>query len=267
MATKNAQLQQSTYDLNKLRTYNVLMALLHFAQAAAIVILGWGKGLTVPVTTSFLKANAGGGPPAITPATLGSFRLGPAIALFLLLSAMAHLVTVLPGVFNWYKTNLGRGINYIRWYEYALSSSVMIVIIAELSGMYDLPSTIMIFSLNAAMNLFGLMMELHNQTTRRTDWTSFVFGSVIGLIPWIVIFMYFVSAATSASGTVPTFVYYILGTIFVFFNCFAINMVLQYKKVGKWRDYVFGERVYVLLSLVAKSALAWQIFFGAIARK
>jgi len=267
MATKNAQLQQSTYDLNKLRTYNVLMALLHFAQAAAIVILGWGKGLTVPVTTSFLKANAGGGPPAITPATLGSFRLGPAIALFLLLSAMAHLLTVLPGVFNWYKTNLGRGINYIRWYEYALSSSVMIVIIAELSGMYDLPSTIMIFSLNAAMNLFGLMMELHNQTTRRTDWTSFVFGSVIGLIPWIVIFMYFVSAATSASGTVPTFVYYILGTIFVFFNCFAINMVLQYKKVGKWRDYVFGERVYVLLSLVAKSALAWQIFFGAIARK
>ena len=267
MTVRNQQPIRSAYDLNRLRTYNVLMALLHFAQAAAIVILGWGKGLTVPVTTSFLRAGAGGGPPATTPATLGSFRLGPAIALFLLLSAIAHLVTVLPGVFEWYKASLGRGINYIRWYEYALSSSVMIVIIAELSGMYDLPSAIMIFFLNAAMNLFGLMMELHNQTTPRTNWTSFVFGSVIGFVPWIVIFMYFVSAATSATGTVPTFVYYILGTIFVFFNCFAINMVLQYRRVGKWRDYVFGERVYVLLSLVAKSALAWQIFFGAIARK
>ena len=183
-----------------------------------------------------------------------------------LLDQVGRVKLLAGGVFEWYKANLQRGINYIRWYEYALSSSVMIVIIAELSGIYDLSSAIMIFCLNAAMNLFGLMMELHNQTTARTDWTSFIFGSFIGLIPWVVICMYFFSAAASATGTVPTFVYYILGTIFVFFNCFAINMVLQYRKVGKWRDYIFGERVYVLLSLVAKSALAWHIFFGAVAR-
>ncbi|MGQ9622655.1 MAG: hypothetical protein ACUVTO_04325 [Candidatus Caldatribacteriaceae bacterium] len=24
------------------------------------------------------------------------------------------------------------------------------------------------------------------------------------------------------------------------FNIFAINMVLQYRKVGPWRDYLFG---------------------------
>lgn len=255
------------YDLNRLRLYNGLMGLLHLSQAILIIVLGWGKGLTVPLTTNFLKAGGPGGMPVPTPSTLGTFRLGPGIAVFLLLSAIAHFVTILPGVFEWYKSNLKRGINYIRWYEYALSSSVMIVIIAELSGMYDLPSTIMIFFLNAAMNLFGLMMELHNQTTTRTNWTAFIFGSVIGLIPWVVISMYFFSAAASATGTIPTFVYYILGTLFVFFNCFAINMVLQYRKVGKWHDYIFGERMYVLLSLVAKSALAWQIFFGAIARK
>jgi hypothetical protein len=256
----------SSYDVNRLRIYNLLMALLHLGQAAAIIILGWGKGLTVPITTSYVKAGGPGGAPVPTPATLGTFRLGPVIAVFLLLSAIAHFVTILPGVFEWYKANLRRGINYIRWYEYALSSSVMIVIIAELSGMYDLSSAIMIFCLNAAMNLFGLMMELHNQTTARTDWTSFIFGSFIGLVPWVVICMYFFSAAASATGTVPIFVYYILGTIFVFFNCFAINMVLQYQKVGRWRDYILGKRVYVLLSLVAKSAPAWQIFFGAVAR-
>ena len=33
---------------------------------------------------------------------------------------------------------------------------------------------------------------------------------------------------------------------------------LQYKKVGRWADYLFGERVYVTLSLVAKSLLAWH---------
>jgi hypothetical protein len=266
MVGSRQESQHSSYDLDRLRIYNLLMALLHLGQAAVIVILGWGKGLTVPITTNYLKAGGPGGAPVPTPATLGTFRLGPVIALFLLLSAVAHFVTILPDVFEWYKANLRRGINYIRWYEYALSSSVMIVIIAQLSGMYDLSSAIMLFCLNAAMNLFGLMMELHNQTTARTNWTSFIFGSFIGLVPWVVICMYFFSAAASATGTVPTFVYYILGTIFIFFNCFAINMLLQYRKVGKWRDYIFGERVYVLLSLIAKSALAWQIFFGAVAR-
>jgi hypothetical protein len=56
----------------------------------------------------------------------------------------------------------------------------------------------------------------------------------------------------------------IFGSIFVFFNVFAINMILQYKKVGRWRDYLFGERVYIILSLVAKSLLAWQVFFGTL---
>ena len=41
-------------------------------------------------------------------------------------------------------------------------------------------------------------------------------------------------------------------------------MVLQYKKIGPWRDYLFGEKMYVVLSLVAKSALAWQIFAGTL---
>jgi hypothetical protein len=61
---------------------------------------------------------------------------------------------------------------------------------------------------------------------------------------------------------VPGFVYGIYASIFIFFNCFAINMYLQYKKIGKWQDYLYGEKVYIILSLVAKSALAWQVFGG-----
>jgi hypothetical protein len=53
-------------------------------------------------------------------------------------------------------------------------------------------------------------------------------------------------------------------SLFVFFNVFAVNMVLQYKQIGRWRDYVFGEKAYIVLSLVAKSLLAWQVFFGTL---
>jgi hypothetical protein len=55
-------------------------------------------------------------------------------------------------------------------------------------------------------------------------------------------------------------VYAIFVSLFVFFNSFALNQVLQYRQAGPWRDYMFGEYVYVALSLIAKSALAWQVF-------
>jgi hypothetical protein len=42
-------------------------------------------------------------------------------------------------------------------------------------------------------------------------------------------------------------------------------MVLQYKKVGPWKDYLFGERVYIILSLSAKSVLCWLIWTGTLA--
>jgi hypothetical protein len=77
--------------------------------------------------------------------------------------------------------------------------------------------------------------------------------------------MYFVGAVNSGDAKPPAFVYTIIPTLFVFFNIFAINMVLQYKKVGRWADYLFGERVYIILSLTSKSVLAWLIFAGTLA--
>jgi hypothetical protein len=155
--------------------------------------------------------------------------------------------------------------NPVRFYEYALSSSVMIVLIGMLVGIYDLGAIVLIFGINAMMNLFGIMMELHNQTTQKTDWTSFIFGSIAGIIPWIVIVVYFVGSIAGEGGKPPAFVYAIIPTLFVFFNIFAVNMVLQYKKVGPWKDYLFGERVYIILSLSAKTILAWIIFAGTLA--
>ena len=59
--------------------------------------------------------------------------------------------------------------------------------------------------------------------------------------------------------------YAIVPTLFVFFNIFSINMVLQYKKVGRWKDYLYGERVYIIPSLSAKTVLCWLIFTGTLA--
>jgi hypothetical protein len=139
----------------------------------------------------------------------------------------------------------------------------MIVVIAMLTGMYDAISLVLMFSLNAMMILFGWMMELHNQTTKKTDWTSYIFGCIAGIIPWIAIACY-LAFAGEGEFKAPTFVYWLFFSMFIFFNTFAVNMVLQYKKVGKWSDYTYGEKMYIILSLLAKTALAWQVWAGTL---
>ena len=65
--------------------------------------------------------------------------------------------------------------------------------------------------------------------------------------------------------TVPGFVYAIVIVEVVLFFSFGLNQWLQYREVGRWADYAYGEKVYLVLSLVAKSLLAWLIFGGSLA--
>lgn len=244
----------------KLRIWNAVLAVLHLAQAALIFTMS--TDFKIPVTTSFLKFDAATETLVTETNTLANIPVGPMCAGFLLISAVAHFVMASPAFYPWYVRNLKQHINYLRWYEYALSASLMVVIIGMLSGVYDAPSMIMLFSLTATMNLFGLMMELYNRDRQPVSWSAYWFGTFAGMVPWIVLAWYFFAALADPAGNPPTFVYFILGILFVFFASFAVNMVLQYKGVWKWKDYLFGEKVYMVLSLVAKSALAWQVFFG-----
>ena len=138
----------------------------------------------------------------------------------------------------------------------------MIVLIAMITGVSDIAALVAIFGVNASMILFGLLMEKY-ETPGRPDWLSFLFGCFAGIVPWIAIFIYLWAPGLDASP--PGFVYGIFVSLFVFFNIFALNMVLQYRKVGPWRDYLFGEKAYILLSLTAKSLLAWQVFSAVLA--
>ncbi len=55
----------------------------------------------------------------------------------------------------------------------------------------------------------------------------------------------------------------IYASLLVLFFSFAVNMMLQYVRLGPWKRFYFSECIYLWLSLVAKSILAWQIYFGS----
>lgn len=245
-----------------LRNFNIVMGFLHLIQGILMIVLSNDK--TYPIFTNYLSFDMQTFSLKPNPVLFYALRFGPAVAVFLLISAVAHFYLSTIG-YKKYVENLKKGMNPIRFYEYALSSSLMVVLIGMLVEVWDLGTMIAMFGVNAAMNLFGIMMELHNQKTEKVNWTSFIYGCFAGIIPWIVIFMYFLGAINSSGAKPPAFVYAIIPTIFVFFNIFAVNMFLQYKKVGPWKNYLFGERVYIILSLVSKSILAWMIFAGTLA--
>lgn len=248
----------------RLRKLNLGAGLLHLVTGVVIIVIG-DLDFELPVGGFNIS-----GPPG-TPISNGVLNeffgipLAIGVAAFSLLSAFFHFLIAVPA-YGGYKSELRRGRNRFRWVEYSLSSTLMIVLIGATTGIIDLGALIALAFANISMILFGWIMEMVNITgdeapSEKVWFTPFWMGCIAGIGPWLAILvpLWFNVSQEGAQGP-PGFVYGIIVSIFFFFNTFAINQWLQYKRVGKWANYLHGERVYIILSFVAKSVLAWQIF-------
>lgn len=244
--------------LGGLRTWNLALAVLHLAQAVAILVLTGSFKITVTSTVPE-------GPPGTRlPAAASVFKvpIGLAIFTFLLLAALDHFLTATAGR-NVYERDLKRGINRFRWIEYSISATLMILLISMYGGITGIDALFAIIGCNVAMILFGWLQEVMNPPGRtNTTMLPFWFGVIAGIAPWLAIAHNVIS-----SKTIPGFVYGIVISEAVFFFSFGLNQWLQYRGVGKWANYAYGEKTYLVLSLVAKSLLAWQIFGGSLSGK
>ncbi|HEX6581907.1 MAG TPA: heliorhodopsin HeR [Actinomycetota bacterium] len=242
--------------LIELRRWNLGLTAVHLVQAVLILMLA--DGFAIAVTSSFPEGPPGTPVPA--PSTLFDVRIGWAVAIFLGLAALDHLLTatVSRGV---YEDDLREGINRFRWIEYSFSATLMIILIGFYSGITSINGVIAVAGANVGMILFGWLQERMNPPGRTsTTMLPFWFGALVGVAPWASIAVNIVG-----SKTVPGFVYGIVIAQLIFFFSFGVNQWLQYREVGRWTDYAFGEKTYLVLSLVAKSLLAWQIFAGSLA--
>jgi hypothetical protein len=270
-----AEVAVATFDqkVDKLIKFNKTMGLVHLIQGVLMMLFAFlvyptlndaQETFTIPVIGNYLEFIPGSGLVLTNTDTLFELPFLPMTASFLLLSAIFHFLIAFPFKKK-YRAGLRVGINQFRWYEYALSSSLMIVLISALFGVRDIAVFALIALSNAAMNLFGLDMELLNQgetkVGKKVNWLPFIFGTIIGLAPWLAIAFYI--GVNPNLDAVPVFVWAILATYFIAFNTFPVNMILQYLGLGKFKDYLHGERGYIVLSLVAKTLLTWLVLFGA----
>ncbi len=249
-----------------LRKWHIGLAAFYTVQAVIILVLS--KTNEWPITTNFSTqdtvASKVAGHPVLVPAahTLLSLNLAYAVAAFFLVSVVVHLA-IATVYQKRHKTDLAHGMNCARWIEHGLSVGIMMVVIGLLSGIYDISSMVMILVLVSLTSLVGPLMEHTSRGHDRRSRGTYLVGYLAAITPWIVFAIYAISASAYGDG-VPAFVYWIYLSIFILFNSFAINMYLQYKRKGRWADYLYGERIYMILSLITKTVLAWQVFAGAL---
>jgi len=233
--------------------WNVSATLLHLVQGVAILVLA--NDFALPVTSFFWNDAPNNSLDTARLDRMFDVPIGWAAAFFLFLSALFHFIVATVGRGS-YEAELRIEQNRFRWVEYSISSTVMILAICLVFGIGDVAGLIGIAGANIAMILFGWIMEVVNGPGKPVWWTPFWFGCIVGALPWVGLFIYLLGPGSD----MPKFVYGIFVSIFIFFNLFALNQWLQYRGKGRWADYLWGEKVYLILSLTAKSALAWQLF-------
>ena len=228
----NATAVVTAERLAALRRWNLGLTVLHAVQA--MLILALSGDFVIEVVSAFPEGPPGTRVP--TAEQLFDVRIGAAIALFLSLAAIDHLVTATVAR-RTYEADLRSGINRFGWVEYSVSATVMVLLIGFYSGITNITSVIAIAGSNVAMILFGWLQERMNPPGRAsTTMLPFWFGTIAGIAPWIAIAVQIIG-----SKTVPGFVYGIVFVQFVLFFSFGLNQWLQYRRVGKWSDYVYGE--------------------------
>ena len=248
-------------EISKLKRLNLIAGALHLASLLAILFLA--NDAKLPVNAIYLTEAPGTGN-FTDPINLFNLKIGYMVAAFLALSAFFHFFISSPAMFSKYTAGLKNHINVFRWVEYSLSSTIMIIVILQLNGTADYIALMGIAGVNVSMILFGWLQEKYT-TPGDGDLLPFWFGCIAGIVPWLATLANILSPKGPAESTTPGFVYGIVISLFILFNCFAIVQYKQYKAKGKWANYMYGERRYIVLSLVAKSLLAWQVFSGSLA--
>ncbi|HJP95894.1 MAG TPA: heliorhodopsin HeR [Candidatus Saccharimonadales bacterium] len=250
--------QPTKYD--RLYGWNKWLAWIHALQGIAILVLS--ANYLLPVSTSFITPN----PLAtktMTPASHHLFDLSVAWLVALAFFAAAIMHCLLATVYRTrYESEIKRGVNRLRWIQFGVSGSLMAVAIGLLCGIYDFSTLLLVVASTLITSLLGMVLEMRAKDDASS--VLYVVSGLAGIASWVVLALYLVGANVFGEGHLPAFVYWLAGSAVVLYGGFAANFYLARQKQGKWADYLYTERMYMLLSAAACTALAWQIFAGAL---
>lgn len=275
MSTENMNQQLANEDretnkisdeqMRKLFRLNMITAVLHLVTGVIIFGITDTKNI-VPVTTSFPNPDNRGKDNWLPSGDQRQYnaKVGYFSGVFLLLAFADHFIVALIAR-STYEYYLRRSQNHFRWFEYSISASFMHVMIAMLSGVVDIHIQYAIYGLTFTTMIFGSEQErtnwMYQGSPYKKSMKPFWYGFIPHMFNWTIILCYFFTAVSR--GDPPGFVWAIIFILFILDASFAVNMYLQQKEIGKWRDYYYGEVAFIVLSLTSKQLLAWLNYGGS----
>lgn len=250
----------------RLKKWNLWLAAIFGVQGVLVLLLSTTRLFPVQTTYTAIDpiATEITGNPVFGFATQHLFNINLAyvIGAMFFIAALAHLV-VATVYRSAYEVDRKDGINKVRWVEYAFTSGLIFVAIGLMAGITDLSILVMLFALAAVMNLVRLALEIYSQRANFNR-TPYVISCFVDIVAWVVIGIALWSTEVFGTVNIAPYVYWAAGSTLLLFGGLAFNMYMQHRHTGRWKDYVYGEQMYMMLSLALKTVLAWQIFAGVL---
>lgn len=245
-----------------LRVMNLVMCFFHFGMVLVTCFAG-NVNLSAPVYSSRLQFSPNNGTSgfSLVPSYEYSsgFPLTVITASFFAVSATFHL----GNAFIWrehYMHWLDEKKSYTRWPEYYISASLMILLIGYSTGLRSVVELFYAFALVATTMTFGLLSDAMNRPVSEDEWAivsvrSRLVPHLLGYPPfiaaWVGIILTLVQNTTECGP--PVYVLVLVFGELLMFVSFGIPQL--YQIISPPRNYIYGEYVYQILSLVAKGLL------------
>lgn len=240
----------------RLRWMNAIAAAALTVLAAFVLVLGDDGAL--PVTATSLDRM--GGSPRLR--ELFTVPLAPSVAAISSVSAVFHVLVASPAVFPAYVRELRNHRNRFRWSDRAVSTSLVVVLIALWSGITDVAALAALFAAASASALFGWQMEARNSLVPRVAWSPLVMGCVVGVVPWLAIALA-LSARSPVDAPLRSLVV-VSAIVWVLLAVEVLAQWLHHAGIGWWRRYHVAEGVAVGLGVVVRCVLAWPVLAGGL---
>ena len=235
----------------------------------------------------FLKDNGRLYAPVIN--EVGEVPVWLLLFIFCVLTSASHFVLWYYH-YGFYTALLRARLQPVRWLEYSVTSSIMILVTAALSKVTDFYLLLFVALSNMLMNLCGGLvfevLDYYDGGWVFGEWFNDDRLNVVALTKWLLYFaswLVFVLSFTLIfdafySGIAPFFEFesvYLWEELFGFvtiinwslFACYFAFPAIHVAQIGRWVDYETGELLYIASSFVAKGTLVAIYLYAAVERE
>eukprot|EP00475_Leptophrys_vorax_P040744 TRINITY_DN7605_c0_g1_i1.p1 TRINITY_DN7605_c0_g1~~TRINITY_DN7605_c0_g1_i1.p1 ORF type:complete len:266 (-),score=48.49 TRINITY_DN7605_c0_g1_i1:244-1041(-) len=254
-----------TPGVKKVLYLHLAAAIFMTIQTIAIFVIP--LSVSIPQTVGFPSRASNG--PLSSPMVKQVYTINPKylIGAFLALASIDHWICTLIGFLRaelFARYLLDKEANPLRWLEYSVSASIMSVLLAALTGVYDVHLLFCIGALTGICNLTGLVVEFMpkqvNGERNNAAFGTYLIGWIAIVVSWLPPLCYFFQAVAADGKDVPAFVIVAYMLTALCYVAFGLNFQLHWFN-GKY-SFVTSEIVYISLSFTAKTILAWDVFGG-----